>query len=169
MSNKFCCRSWKRHKLNNIWRWLCRLVHNICWSVFCSNGLSAHANLHWLQAGSAFSHATGDVGSVFQTVTCKRNILHCPGWIGLTFFFLAIGGSLATVVTSEGGEAITLATSGAGKVTSFAGSQYIAATAAVGSAWVLLCIYHVIGTEFYLTELRMQPWARTRLVSLTLY
>jgi len=30
-----------------------------------------HADVHGLQAGSAFSQATGDVGSVFQTVTCK--------------------------------------------------------------------------------------------------
>ena len=55
-------------------------------------------------------------------------------------FFLAIGGSLATVVTSEGGQAITLATSGAGKVTSFAGSEYTVATAAVASASVDLQI-----------------------------
>lgn len=46
----------------------------------------------------------------------------------------AIGGSLATVITSEGGQAITLAGSGAGIVTSFAGSEYTVATAAAVSA-----------------------------------
>jgi hypothetical protein len=46
---------------------------------------------------------------------------------------LAIGGSLATVITSEGGQAITLATSGGGVVTSFAGHHYTVATAAASS------------------------------------
>lgn len=41
---------------------------------------------------------------------------------------LAAGGSLETVITSDGGQAITLATSGAGVVTSFAGSVYTVAT-----------------------------------------
>ena len=46
----------------------------------------------------------------------------------------AIGGSLATIVTSEGGKAITLATSGAGVLTSFAGSVYNVATSDIASA-----------------------------------
>jgi len=46
----------------------------------------------------------------------------------------AVGGSLVTVLTSEGGQAVTLAGNGVGKVTSIAGSQYTVATAAIGSA-----------------------------------
>ena len=49
------------------------------------------------------------------------------------FVSIAIGGSLATIITSAGGEAITLATSGAGVVTTFAGSVYTAATGEIGS------------------------------------
>jgi len=49
-------------------------------------------------------------------------------------FLSAFGGSVFTVVTSNGGEAITLATSGAGVVTSFAGQKWTAATSAVDAA-----------------------------------
>lgn len=77
-----------------------------------------------LSAGSVFTDATSLGGVIATKVTCKREYSSLASLYSNSS--PAIGGSLATVVTSEGGQAITLATSGAGRVTSFAGATYTA-------------------------------------------
>lgn len=91
------------------------------------------------QAGSLFNQATSvagsltsDAGGLFTTVTCElfiRKYYECR-----LMSNVAVAGSLATVITSEGGKAISLASSVVGEVTSFAGSEYTVATAVLASA-----------------------------------